>query len=56
VTIPPFLRAGDVAEESSVQGYGLSETNAYVCSTAGGDYLAKVSRSTEVSLNAASVL
>jgi hypothetical protein len=27
-----------------VQGYGLTETNAYVCSIAGADYLLRVSR------------
>jgi acyl-CoA synthetase (AMP-forming)/AMP-acid ligase II len=27
----------------SVQGYGMTETNAYVCSVAGGDYLERVS-------------
>lgn len=26
-----------------VQGYGMTETNAYVCSVAGGDYLERVS-------------
>jgi hypothetical protein len=25
-----------------VQGYGMTETNAYVCSVAGGDYLERV--------------
>lgn len=28
-----------------VQGYGMTETNAYVCSVAGGDYLERVSPS-----------
>jgi hypothetical protein len=29
--------------DSSVQGYGMTETNAYVCSVAGVDYLERVS-------------
>jgi len=29
--------------DNSVQGYGMTETNAYVCSVAGTDYLERVS-------------
>jgi hypothetical protein len=29
--------------DDSVQGYGMTETNAYVCSVAGVDYLERVS-------------
>jgi len=31
------------AADDSVQGYGMTETNAYVCSVAGTDYLERVS-------------
>ena len=30
-------------DEDRVQGYGLTETNAYVCSIAGQDYVKRVS-------------
>lgn len=38
VSRPPCAVADD-----SVQGYGMTETNAYVCSVAGADYLERVS-------------
>jgi acyl-CoA synthetase (AMP-forming)/AMP-acid ligase II len=37
--VPLFCAVTD----DSVQGYGMTETNAYVCSVAGVDYLERVS-------------
>ena len=38
-----FWVAVELSLIDSVQGYGMTETNAYVCSVAGGDYLERVS-------------